>query len=191
MRTSLTLLTLSALLTASAMAGLRAGAAKVVISPPIGAGMAGLLRPLLGPGISMDLEVPSVCPRIRIDPTQLEQVVLNLVINARDAMPSGGRIRVALPERTAASAGSLELTVSDTGEGMPPEVQARIFEPFFTTKASGKGTGLGLATVHGIVHQAGGTITVDSAIGVGTTFRVHFPLTPAPASPLRDAPRTP
>lgn len=143
-------------------------------------GMAGLLRPLLGTGIALDLAVPSACPRIRIDPTQLEQVVLNLVVNARDAMAGGGRIRVALTVLPDDRRGALELSVSDTGEGMPPEVQARIFEPFFTTKASGKGTGLGLATVHGIVHQAGGTIGVESVTGHGTTFRVVFPLSLAP-----------
>ncbi len=161
-------------------------------------GMAGLLRPLLGRGITLDLEVPPECPRIRIDPTQLEQVVLNLVINARDAMPEGGRIRVALAVRNEPGPPMLELSVHDTGDGMPPEVLARIFEPFFTTKASGKGTGLGLATVHGIVHQAGGSISVDSVPARGTVFRVAFPLsadargaTPAPTAPLPGAPRTP
>ncbi len=126
-------------------------------------------------------------PRILIDTAQLEQVVMNLVVNARDAMPAGGKVEL----RVTAVDGEAErhhhrslgpgtyvcIEVADSGSGMPPEVIARIFEPYFSTKARGKGTGLGLATVHGIVQQAGGEIGIDSVIGQGSTFRVYLPAT--------------
>jgi CheY-like chemotaxis protein len=116
----------------------------------------------------------------------VEQVLVNLVVNARDAMPGGGRLgistaNVVVTEREAARHAEgrpgefLRLRVSDTGVGMPPEVLARVFEPFFTTKESGKGTGLGLSTVYGIVHQSRGFVGVKSAPGAGTTFDVFLP----------------
>jgi signal transduction histidine kinase len=109
-----------------------------------------------------------------MEPGQLEQVLMNLVINARDAMSAGGRLTV---EARPGPAGSHALlAVSDTGCGMTPEVKAHIFEPFFTTKGPGKGTGLGLATVQDIVQQASGYIDVESDPGVGTTFKVYLPL---------------
>jgi two-component system cell cycle sensor histidine kinase/response regulator CckA len=116
------------------------------------------------------------CP-VRADRGQIEQVILNLALNARDAMPAGGRLGIVTSRvgpADLAGCGIL-LTVSDTGSGMSPDVQAQIFEPFFTTKEVGQGTGLGLATVHGIVSQTGGRIEVDSIPGEGTTFRVFLP----------------
>jgi CheY-like chemotaxis protein len=121
-----------------------------------------------------------------MDPGQFEQIVMNLVINARDAMPSGGRLTVFL-DRTrldSVHAADLEippgqyvmLAVSDTGDGIEPDTVEHIFEPFFTTKPPGSGTGLGLSTVFGIVHQLGGAIEVNSVVKQGTTFRVFFPL---------------
>jgi PAS domain S-box-containing protein len=127
------------------------------------------------------------------DPGHLQQVLVNLAVNARDAMPDGGTLVI---EATAADVGEqhtvqavdtsgryARILVSDTGSGMSPDVVARIFEPFYTTKPRGKGTGLGLATVHGIVAEPGGTIDVDSEPGIGTTFRVYLPLASAPHPP--------
>jgi hypothetical protein len=126
-------------------------------------------------------------PKIKADRGQIEQVVMNLAVNARDAMPDGGELEIATApfevdadhaHRRAIRTGSYaRLTVSDTGTGMSDEVAARMFEPFFTTKPTGQGTGLGLATVYGIVTQAGGDITIDSTVGGGTTIRVDLPAT--------------
>jgi two-component system, cell cycle sensor histidine kinase and response regulator CckA len=117
---------------------------------------------------------------VRVDPSQLDQVLLNLAVNARDAMPKGGTLTIECRNATGADGGRcVRLTVSDTGCGMAPEVKARIFEPFFTTKGQGKGTGLGLATVFGIVEQSGGRIAVESRVGIGTTFRIDLPATGA------------
>ncbi|HYB97269.1 MAG TPA: response regulator [Vicinamibacterales bacterium] len=126
---------------------------------------------------------------VLIDPGQFEQIVMNLVINARDAMPSGGRLTVNLDRARvdAAQAADLEipdgeyvvLTVADTGNGIEPAIVDHIFEPFFTTKDPGRGTGLGLSTVFGIVHQCGGAIAVSSIVNAGTTFRLYLPLSTA------------
>src|SRR6266850_4614870 len=155
------------------------------------------LEPMLQRLIGEDVElVTTIAPgvgRVQADPAQLEQVVLNLVVNARDAMPAGGRLTIGLADvevdaafvtaNPSATAGPhVVLAVSDTGDGIPPEVQPRIFEPFFTTKEPGKGTGLGLAMVYGIVKQHEGTIVVDSETGRGTTFRVYLRRVQAPVA---------
>lgn len=118
---------------------------------------------------------------VRADPSQLDQVLINLAVNARDAMPKGGTLTIQCRNGAGADGTGrfVRLTVTDTGCGMTPEVQARIFEPFFTTKGQGKGTGLGLATVFGVVEQSGGRIEVESKLGIGTTFRIDLPATGA------------
>jgi PAS domain S-box-containing protein len=146
-----------------------------------------LVHRLLGPGVVLATDLDPGAGHVRIDPTHLEQVLLNLVVNARDAiLPGAGTIRVSTA-RVRLDAGSPELatgspsgdyvrlTVADTGCGMTDEVRARIFEPFFTTKEPGKGTGLGLATVFGVVRHAGGFVTVETAPGKGSTFTVYLP----------------
>jgi signal transduction histidine kinase/CheY-like chemotaxis protein len=130
-----------------------------------------MLARLLGEELRIDLDLaPSLRP-IEADPNQLGQVVLNLAVNARDAMDGAGTLRIA----TRNDGGETVIVVSDTGSGMDEETQSRIFEPFFTTKGVGRGTGLGLSTVYGIVTQSGGTISVDSRLGLGTTFELRFP----------------
>ena len=135
------------------------------------AGTEKLLRRLIREDVELDV-APSAEPVMaHVDPGQIEQVVMNLAVNARDAMPGGGRLRIAIEN----AEGGPALTVSDTGCGMDEAVQARIFEPFFTTKEVGKGTGLGLSTVLGIVQQSGGTIDVESRAGAGSSFRIRLP----------------
>ena len=141
-----------------------------------------MLRRLIGEDVQLVTDLSAV-PPVRFDPGQLDQVFMNLAVNARDAMPVGGRLTISTAEIQLASpvpgdlpAGTYaEILVSDTGIGMSPEVRSRIFEPFFTTKGLGKGTGLGLATVYGILRQAGGAITVESEPGRGATFRILLP----------------
>ncbi|HET7342434.1 MAG TPA: PAS domain S-box protein [Methylomirabilota bacterium] len=143
---------------------------RVVALDAVIADLEPMLRRLIGEDVELLAAIAPGVARVRADPAQLEQVVLNLVVNARDAMTGGGRITVELDE----AGGAVVLSVTDTGPGIPAAVQARIFEPFFTTKEPGKGTGLGLAMVYGIVRQHDGTITVDSQPG-RTTFRVTLP----------------
>ena len=147
-------------------------------------GMTSMLARLLGDDIVLASELDAELEPVLADPSQVEQVLLNLAINARDAMPEGGilSIRTANVELTAEEAhhelepGSyVTLIVGDTGVGMEPALTERIFEPFFTTKNVGEGTGLGLATVHGIVSQSGGSIRVQSDPGCGTSFTVCLP----------------
>ena len=147
--------------------------------------MNGVLRRLIGAEIELTAVLGHHLSPVHADQSQLEQVLLNLVVNARDAMPEGGLIRVETAEETLGEAAAAELglepgrfvslTVIDTGTGMSEETRRKLFEPFFTTKALGKGTGLGLSTVYGIVRQSGGHIQVDSAPGQGTEFRVLLP----------------
>jgi signal transduction histidine kinase/CheY-like chemotaxis protein len=135
------------------------------------AGMDTLLRRLLGEDIHLAIDTPSRLPPVRADRSQIEQVVMNLALNARDAMPRGGRLTLA----AAAGPGHVRLTMTDTGQGMDEDTRSRVFEPFFTTKGATHGTGLGLATVYGIVAQSGGRIGVDSVPGAGTTFTIELP----------------
>ena len=144
------------------------------------------LERLIGEDIELVVRLGPALPAVNADRGQAEQVVMNLAANARDAMPHGGTLTietasVALDERYAKAHPNVKegsyvvLTVSDTGTGMTPEVQARLFEPFFTTKEPGKGTGMSMATVHGIVMRSGGSVSVSSEVGKGTTFEVYFP----------------
>ena len=138
-----------------------------------------LLDRLIGDAVQLEYEVaPGTWP-VLIDPVQFDQVVTNLVLNARDAMPEGGRVTV----RLANAGDAVELSVTDEGVGMDAETLGRIFEPFFSTKPEGAGTGLGLATVHGIVTQAGGTVTVASTPGTGSRFTVRLPRAAVPDAP--------
>lgn len=145
-----------------------------------------MLRRLIGADIELHTDLAAKLPCIKADPGQIEQVVLNLVVNSRDAMEKGGTLRIETRAVTLDAVGAGEhgglppgayvaLVVSDTGTGIPPGVLPHVFEPFFTTKPEGKGTGLGLSTVYGIVKQSGGHVDVDSEIDRGTTFRIHLP----------------
>ncbi len=146
---------------------------KVIDVATVVTAMEGMLKRTVGERVSLTIEVASGPQRVLIDPSQLEQIVMNLVVNARDAMEGKGRLSIRIDE--AADCATLEVT--DTGSGMTQEVAARVFEPYFTTKAAGKGTGLGLATVHGIVEHGGGHISVSSEPGRGTTFKISLPRT--------------
>jgi two-component system, cell cycle sensor histidine kinase and response regulator CckA len=144
-----------------------------------------LLRRLIGEDIELVLQLAEDLPTVHVDPSQIEQVVLNLVVNARDAMPQGGVVRITTSSLVGAaemggvcaerSTGRVRMTVQDSGVGMSAAVQGHLFEPFFTTKPPGKGTGLGLATCYGIITQHGGTIAVSSSLGQGTHIQVDLP----------------
>jgi len=154
-----------------------------------------LLERLIGEEIRLETRLTTSLERVSADPGQMEQVVMNLVVNARDAMPGGGRLTIEtanvdldehyVAKHSGATAGPhVLLAISDTGVGMEESVQRRLFEPFFTTKERGKGTGLGLATIYGIVKQSGGSIWVYSEPGRGSCFKVYLPVAAAsPAEP--------
>lgn len=153
-----------------------------------------ILRPLAGDGIVILLQLDAPHSWVRVDSTQLEQVIMNLVVNARDAMSAGGTVTISIrdiarvdpdrPDPDLTAGPFVRISVSDLGSGMDDDTKARIFDPFFTTKGPAKGTGLGLSTVFGIVTQSQGRITVESEVGIGSTFHIDLPLIPArPASP--------
>ena len=142
------------------------------------AGAERMLRRVIGEDVDMTLTLGGDAGSVHADAGLMQQVLVNLVLNARDAMPHGGKLAIAT---CAAPNGRARLTVSDTGCGMDPETKRRVFEPFFTTKGVGEGTGLGLSTCHGIVRQAGGSISVDSEPGRGTVFEVLLPAAGAEA----------
>jgi two-component system cell cycle sensor histidine kinase/response regulator CckA len=158
-----------------------------------------LLRPLIGEDIELTTQLSPSVGCTRADAGQLEQVIMNLVVNAKDAMPNGGKICIRTasvtlddsyrPENTFIKTGPyVMISVSDSGEGMDRETQARIFEPFFTTKEKGKGTGLGLSTVYGIIKQSGGYVFVQSELGRGTVFTIYFPRVDEPSEALGATP---
>jgi two-component system, cell cycle sensor histidine kinase and response regulator CckA len=172
-------------------------APKVVSLNVIFAGLEKMLRRLIGEDVELAAVAAPTLGRVLLDPGQMEQVIMNLVVNARDAMPGGGKLTIETSDIVVSAREAAQhfgivpgphvmLTVTDTGPGMDAATQARMFEPFFTTKEVGKGSGLGLATVFGIVQQSGGAISVQSELGKGTTFKTFFPLV-APGSDERAA----
>ncbi|HEV3437835.1 MAG TPA: PAS domain S-box protein [Gemmata sp.] len=163
-----------------------------------------LLRRAIGEDVTLIAILDPNLGSVRADPGQVEQILLNLAVNARDAMPTGGRLTIetrnvelngeyVASHPDAQSGSHVQMVVTDTGCGMAPEAKARIFEPFFTTKGPGKGTGLGLATVYGIVRQSGGCIGVDTKVGVGTTFNIYLPRVDMPVATTkpRSGPQAP
>jgi CheY-like chemotaxis protein len=158
------------------------------------------MRVLLDRSLREDIVVrietdPGLWP-VEVDPGQLEVAVLNIAVNARDAMPKGGEIKIAARNRTAIDEDGLtgdfvELAVADQGEGMTPEVAAQVFEPFFTTKAVGQGTGLGLSQVYGFVRASGGRASIESRAGEGTTLTMLFPRAAALPPPIEAPPPPP
>ena len=172
---------------------------QVVDVASVVAAMGGMVDRIIGDDILLNMDAPPGLPSICADPTQLEQIVLNLAINARDAMTRGGRLTIAVrqtvldaprPGRGVEPAGNyIQLTVTDTGAGIAADLLSKVFEPFFTTKGI-HGTGLGLSTVYGIVKQSGGFIWVDSEVGVGTTFTIDLPVAAAQRAVLPAPQRT-
>lgn len=152
-------------------------------------GLVPMLRRLIGEDIAIECRLAVPLPAVTADPGQLEQVIMNLAVNARDAMPGGGTLLLETREAiqthgdNGLPADFVEIAVQDTGTGMSREVLQHLFEPFFTTKEPGKGTGLGLATVYGIITQSGGQVNVSSTAGAGSTFRIRLPATPGNTTP--------
>jgi two-component system, NtrC family, sensor kinase len=143
--------------------------------------MSGLLRQAIGAHSTLDLSVEEHLWPIEVNANQLELALLNLAVNARDAMPEGGELRIAARnvilagEPDGLSGEFIELSIADSGIGMPPEIAAKVFEPFFTTKVEGKGTGLGLSQVYGFAKNSRGTATMTSAPGHGATVTIYLP----------------
>lgn len=177
-------------------------APRVILLNELVAAMLGMLQPLIGEDVHLQSDLAATTGYIRIDPHQVEQVLVNLVVNARDAMPSGGTLTISTCEHDGAIPDGSQpfdlapipyvvLTVRDTGTGMTEDVKAKLFEPFFTTKERGRGTGLGLASVYGIVKQNGGAIHVETVLGSGSQFDIYLPrVEPATAqtpTPKHDA----
>jgi signal transduction histidine kinase len=166
---------------------------EVVNLNEVALGMTEILRRTLGEPIMLNASLASDLWTTCVDPSETENAILNLAINARDAMPKGGRLIIETsnaPWDAAAAIGVapgdyVRLSVSDTGSGMPPEVIARAFEPFFTTKEPGKGTGLGLATIYGFAKQSGGHVTIHSDVGRGTTVALYLPRDAGSEAPAR------
>jgi signal transduction histidine kinase len=159
----------------------------------------GLIGPMLGGDFQVDFESRSEALRVRADPTQVRQALMNLCLNARDAMAGGGRIRVVLdraefddtrtpPGEEPGRASYAVVSVTDSGAGIPAAILGRIFDPFFTTKGNGRGTGLGLPTVKEIVKSHGGFLAVESRVRRGTTFRIYLPAISDSKSPARVGP---
>jgi CheY-like chemotaxis protein/two-component sensor histidine kinase len=161
------------------------------------AGMRDLIERSIGSDVQLRYELPRTALSARVDPAQLELAILNLAVNADDAMPQGGQLTIGVTRKTAAAtpvsglaAGDyVKISVADTGEGMDAETLAQAIEPFFTTKPIGKGTGLGLSMVHGLAAQSGGTLRLVSAPGTGTTMEIWLPLGDVPAE--QEAPVAP
>jgi CheY-like chemotaxis protein len=171
---------------------------KVVDVNSIVSDMERLLRPLIGENIELVTKLAADLGRTRADAGQIEQVIMNLVVNSKDAMPNGGKITIAtanvgLGDDLRRQYSYIQpgryvmLSISDNGQGMDRETQSRIFEPFFTTKEKGKGTGLGLSTVYGIIKQTGGYIFAQSEVGRGTIFRIYLPRVEEAAEPAHHA----
>ncbi|MGZ9100211.1 MAG: ATP-binding protein, partial [Brevundimonas sp.] len=145
--------------------------------PSLVRGMSEFIERTIGPSIDVSLRFPPGLPRVHTDPYQLEAALLNLVVNARDAMPQGGKITItANPDVGPGGAAFVRISVEDTGEGMDEETLKRATEPFFTTKGAGKGTGLGLSMVHGLAEQSGGRFGLFSPEGKGVTARIWLPV---------------
>jgi len=172
---------------------------KVIDVNAIVTDMERLLHPLIGEDIELTTSLAAAVGCTRADAGQLEQVIMNLVVNAKDAMPNGGKICIRTasvtlddsyrPENTFIKHGPyVMISVSDSGQGMDRETQSRVFEPFFTTKEKGKGTGLGLSTVYGIIKQSGGYVFVQSELERGTVFTIYFPRVDGPCEAHTHAP---
>jgi CheY-like chemotaxis protein len=147
-----------------------------------------MLRPLLGEDVRVVTRLGSALGRVRVDPAQIDQVLVNLAVNARDAMPGGGTLFLETDDAEAPAGASVALTVRDTGHGMDEGTRSQAFEPFFTTKAASGGSGLGLSMVYGIVQQSGGQIAVESEPGCGASFRILLPAADEPGPGAGEAP---